>query len=105
MMRRWLKRWGRRRPTRQGLAPTAPVELAAPRGVSNGRVSIYPGRLIIVEGIDGSGKSTQLDLLRKWLVNLGYLVVFSEWNSSPIVRGTTRLGKRQRLLSPMSFSL
>src|SRR4051794_16480564 len=64
-----------------------------------------PGRLIVVEGIDGSGKSTQLDLLRKWLVNQGYLVIFSEWNSSPIVKGITRLGKRQRLLSPMSFSL
>ena len=23
----------------------------------------YPGRLIVVEGIDGSGKSTQMDLL------------------------------------------
>jgi dTMP kinase len=86
-----------------------------PAAAANGTVSesllpegqqrSYPGRLIIVEGIDGSGKSTQLDLLRKWLVNLGYLVVFSEWNSSPIVRGTTRLGKRQHLLSPMSFSL
>jgi dTMP kinase len=65
----------------------------------------YPGRLIIVEGIDGSGKSTQLDLLRKWLENLGFLVVFSEWNSSPIVKGTTRVGKRRHLLSPMSFSL
>lgn len=65
----------------------------------------YPGRLIIVEGIDGSGKSTQLDLLHKWLVNQGYVVVFSEWNSSPIVKGTTRRGKNQRLLSPMSFSL
>ena len=64
-----------------------------------------PGRLIIVEGIDGSGKSTQLDLLRKWLVNQGYLVIFSEWNSSPIVKGTTRRGKRLQLLSPMSFSL
>ena len=64
-----------------------------------------PGRLIIVEGIDGSGKSTQLDLLRKWLVNQGYLVMFSEWNSSPIVKGITRRGKRQQLLSPMSFSL
>jgi dTMP kinase len=64
-----------------------------------------PGRLIIVEGIDGSGKSTQLDLLRKWLVNLGYLVIFTEWNSSPIVKNTTRLGKRKQLLSPMSFSL
>jgi dTMP kinase len=64
-----------------------------------------PGRLIIVEGIDGSGKSTQLDLLRKWLVNQGYLVIFSEWNSSPIVKGITRRGKRLQLLSPMSFSL
>jgi dTMP kinase len=65
----------------------------------------FPGRLIIVEGIDGSGKSTQLDLLRKWLINQGYLVIFSEWNSSPIVKGTTRRGKRLELLSPMSFSL
>ena len=64
-----------------------------------------PGRLIIVEGIDGSGKSTQLDLLRKWLINQGYLVIFSEWNSSPIVKGITRRGKRKQLLSPMSFSL
>ncbi len=64
-----------------------------------------PGRLIIVEGIDGSGKSTQIDLLRKWLESQGYLVVFSEWNSSPIVKGTTRRGKARRLLSPMSFSL
>ena len=63
------------------------------------------GRLFIVEGIDGSGKSTQLDLLHKWLVGRGYLVVFTEWNSSPIVKGTTRRGKKRRLLSPMSFSL
>ena len=27
----------------------------------------YPGRLIAVEGIDGSGKSTQLYLLKRWL--------------------------------------
>jgi dTMP kinase len=64
-----------------------------------------PGRLIIVEGIDGSGKSTQLDLLRKWLLNQGYLVISSEWNSSPIVKGITRRGKRTHSLSPMSFSL
>ncbi|MDP9295331.1 MAG: thymidylate kinase [Actinomycetota bacterium] len=64
-----------------------------------------PGRLFIVEGIDGSGKSTQLDLLHKWLTSRGYLVVFSEWNSSTIVKGTTRRGKKRRLLSPVSFSL
>jgi dTMP kinase len=64
-----------------------------------------PGRLIIVEGIDGSGKTTQLDLLSKWLLGQGCVVVFSEWNSSPIVKSTTRRGKRRRLLSPVSFSL
>ncbi|MBV9324383.1 MAG: thymidylate kinase [Chloroflexi bacterium] len=75
------------------------------RAVSRDGEGASPGRLIVVEGIDGSGKSTQLDLLRKWLVNQGYLVIFSEWNSSPIVKGITRVGKRQQLLSPMSFSL
>lgn len=64
-----------------------------------------PGKLVIVEGIDGSGKSTQLDLLRKWIVSQGYCAFFSEWNSSPVVRSTTKMGKDQRLLSPMTFCL
>jgi dTMP kinase len=64
-----------------------------------------PGKLFIVEGIDGSGKSTQLDMLRKWLISQGYLVAFSEWNSSPIVRRMTKRGKKKQLLSPISFSL
>ena len=64
-----------------------------------------PGKLFIVEGIDGSGKSTQLDLLRKWLVGQGYCVAFSEWNSSPLVKATTRKGKKKHLLTPTSFSL
>jgi dTMP kinase len=88
---------------RRASAPP-PLPMVEPRP-ANGVLKQYSGRLFIVEGIDGSGKSTQLDLLRKWLVNLGYLVVFSEWNSSPIVRATTRRGKREHLLSPMSFSL
>jgi len=64
-----------------------------------------PGTLFIVEGIDGSGKSTQLDVLRKWLIGQGYCVAFSKWNSSPIVRNTTRRGKKKHLLTPTSFSL
>jgi dTMP kinase len=65
----------------------------------------YPGKLFVVEGIDGSGKSTQLDLMRKWLISEGYLVAFSEWNSSPIVRDATKRGKKKKLLTPSSFSL
>jgi len=64
-----------------------------------------PGKLFIVEGIDGSGKSTQLDLLRKWLIGEGYLVAFSEWNSSPLLKSTNRLGKKELMLTPTSFSL
>jgi len=64
-----------------------------------------PGRLIIVEGIDGSGKSTQLDLLRKWITAQGYCAYLSEWNSSPVVRETTKYGKEQKLFSPLTFSL
>ena len=64
-----------------------------------------PGKLFVVEGIDGSGKSTQLDLLRKWLISEGYCVAFSEWNSSQVVRSTTRRGKKKQLLSPITFSL
>ncbi len=63
------------------------------------------GKLIIVEGIDGSGKSTQIDLIYKWLQDKGKSVYFSEWNSSPLVKSTTRLGKKQRLFTPTTFSL
>jgi dTMP kinase len=75
-------------------------------GPSFGRVpNPYPGRLIIVEGIDGSGKSTQLTLLAQWLRSEGHLAIFSEWNSSPIVRATTARGKKRQLLTPLTFSL
>jgi dTMP kinase len=65
----------------------------------------FPGRLFIVEGIDGSGKSTQLSLLHKWLESEGYVASFSEWNSSPLVQDVTRRGKKKRMLTPMTFSL
>jgi dTMP kinase len=65
----------------------------------------YPGRLVAVEGIDGSGKSTQLTLLERWLRSRGYPVRFTEWNSSRLVRESLRRGKRKNLLTPTTFSL
>src|SRR5215467_7871170 len=65
----------------------------------------YRGKLIVVEGIDGSGKSTQLSLLSHWLRSQGYAVAFSEWNSSPLVKQTTRRGKRKEMFTPTTFSL
>ena len=65
----------------------------------------YPGRLITVEGIDGSGKSTQLLLLDRWLTARGVPVRFTEWNSSRLVRRAMKRGKRKDLLTPTTFSL
>ena len=65
----------------------------------------FPGRLIAVEGLDGSGKSTQIHLLEKWLQVQGLKVFFSEWNSSELVKSATSKGKNRHLLTPTTFSL
>ncbi len=63
------------------------------------------GKLIVVEGIDGSGKSTQIDLLYKWLQSQGYSVYFSEWNSSELVKSTTKAAKKAKTFTPTTFSI
>lgn len=65
----------------------------------------FPGRLIAVEGLDGSGKSTQIYLLKRWLQLQGLKVFFTEWNSSTLVKNATSKGKKRELLSPTTFSL
>jgi dTMP kinase len=65
----------------------------------------YPGRLIIVEGIDGSGKTTQAMLLQQWLESLGVPVFWTEWNSSQLVKKSTKKGKKDNTLTPTTFSL
>lgn len=65
----------------------------------------YPGRLFVVEGIDGSGKTTQLGLLAKWLAAAGHRVFVTEWNSSALVKAATKAGKKKNALTPMTFSL
>jgi dTMP kinase len=63
------------------------------------------GKLIAVEGLDGSGKSTQIYLLKRWLELRGLKVYFTEWNSSVIVKKATSKGKKRQLLTPTTFSL
>jgi dTMP kinase len=65
----------------------------------------FPGKLFVVEGIDGSGKSTQISLLHQWLLAEGYGVVFSEWNSSPLVHDITKRGKKKQILTPAIIPL
>ena len=72
--------------------------------VSRKQTSIN-GKLIIVEGVDGSGKSTQVRLLEKWLRYRGIPVFFTEWNSSEQVKDIISKGKKKNLLTPTTFSL
>src|SRR6202049_1117953 len=65
----------------------------------------FRGKLIVVEGIDGSGKSTQISLLSHWLRSQGFAVAFSEWNSSPLVQETTRSADLKEMFTPTTFSL
>ena len=65
----------------------------------------FPGKLIAVEGLDGSGKSTQIYLVKRWLELQGSRVYFTEWNSSLLVKKATSKGKKRQLLTPTTFSL
>ena len=63
------------------------------------------GVLIAVEGLDGSGKSTQAHLLVEWLRSMGAPVHHTEWNSSPLVASSTKKAKKQKRLKPETFHL
>src|SRR5438874_9969213 len=67
--------------------------------------SSMAGKLVAVEGLDGSGKSTQVYLLKRWLELDGYKVFFTDCNSSASVRKATRKSKKRQLLTPTTFSL
>lgn len=65
----------------------------------------YKGVLICVEGIDGSGKSTQIELLHSWLNSINIDTVLTQWNSSELISNTTKKAKKKNLLSGRTFSL
>ena len=64
----------------------------------------YEGRLIAAEGLDGSGKSTQLQLLRFWLQAEGYEVLITEWTPSKLIKRALKRGKKQGHMDPMLLS-
>src|SRR6266567_7717889 len=64
-------------------------------------------RLIVLEGIDLSGRTTQVQLLYDWLVAQRYRVTTTAWRTSPLIsdilaRARTRTGT---MLRPLTYSL
>ncbi len=65
----------------------------------------YPGLLIVVEGTDSSGKSTQIKKLKSWLENECYGVFVSEWKTSKLIAKAIDEAKERNLLNATTFSL
>ncbi len=62
------------------------------------------GLLIVFEGLDGAGKSTQVKRLAEHLKSVDFPVVVTKWNSSKYISRATKRAKRAQLLTPNTFS-
>ena len=65
----------------------------------------YNGALVVIEGTDASGKSMQIDLLKRHLEAQGYGVVVSEWKSSELIASVIDEAKERNLFNANTFSL
>ena len=65
----------------------------------------YPGRLIVLEGTDGVGRSTHAELLQNWLAVEGYGAVVTEWKSSQLISTVIDKAKSKNALNTITFSL
>ncbi len=74
-------------------------------GAGLSKVHGFAGRLIVVEGLDGSGKSTQMEMLKEELEAKGLEVVVTTWNSSEMVSDAVKKAKKEQALTPKTFSL
>ena len=75
------------------------------RGIPYLPINEYPGKLIAIEGTDGVGRSTQIQLLREWLEVRGYGVIETGWTRSQLMQPTIELAKSSNTLNKLTFVL
>jgi len=61
--------------------------------------------LIVLEGIDLSGRTTQVELLRDWLVAQRYHVTTTAWRTSPLISDVLARARMGPPLRPLTYSL
>ena len=69
------------------------------------RDELLPGRLVVIEGTDGVGRSTQITLLRPWLESSGYAVVDTEMTRSVLAGAGLKQAKAGHTLGPITLNL
>ena len=65
----------------------------------------HKGLLIVIEGTDGSGKSTQIEKLRRWIEDKSYGCMVSEWKTSRLIANVIVDAIDRNLLNATTFSL
>ena len=95
--------------------PTSPSESGANGSITPGHyygyglpylpIEGYPGKIIALEGTDGVGRTTQINLLREWLEVQGYGVVETGWTRSLLMQPTIELAKSSNTLNKLTFVL
>ena len=65
----------------------------------------WPGLLIVVEGTDGVGRSTQVTLLREWLEVQGYGAVETGWTRSKLIGSAITEAKKGHTLNRLTYTL
>ena len=61
--------------------------------------------LIVLEGIDLSGRTTQVELLRDWLLAQRYAVTTTAWRTSPLISDVLARARLRPPLRPLTYSL
>ena len=69
------------------------------------RLADLAGKLIVIEGTDGAGRSTQIDLLKPWLEELGHAVVDTGMTRSPLAGDGIRRAKEGNNLGRVTQAL
>src|SRR5229473_2922754 len=62
-------------------------------------------RLVVLEGIDLSGRTTQVQFLRDWLVAQRYHVTTTAWRTSPLISDALVRARTGTPLHPLAYSL
>jgi len=69
------------------------------------RLTDLPGKLIVIEGTDGAGRSTQIHLLKPWLEELGHAVLDTGMTRSRLAGEGIRRAKERNNLGRVTQSL